>query len=957
MALNPGDTLLSGHYRILRLLGRGGFGFVYLAQDALLHEEVAIKELIPALVGDEAMLKRFLAEAKATMRLTHKHIVRTHNVFSEGGNYYIVMEYMPGGSLEERLRKDGSLPVDEALRIATEVCDGLSCAHEEGVVHCDLKPGNILLTADGTAKVADFGIAHVSESVLTRTWRTPAGFVAGTLPYMSPEQADGVRDDPRIDIYALGAVLYRALTGQTYLGFDQRETPGAQADNVLRIRNEKPAAPGTHNRRVPGWLDDVVLKALAKDPDERYSSAGELQAALRPKKAEMAAPPVRPEEVETRLSSRPAPAARKPQAWPPRRFWVMGGGALIVLVLLVVAVAMLGSDGGREVGVVLADTPTITITPTDTMPPTEMFTPTPNDTPTITPTMTSTLTPTPTDTSKPTPAITPTFTPTWTPMPAVRPPVPGPVSADPVAGAVWEWSDGSEMVYVPQGTFLMGSNGDYIGDSAVPNRAMPQHEVYLDAFWIDRTEVINAHYAKCVEAGACSPPSSSRSHNRSSYYGNSKFANYPVTYVDWNQANVYCDWIGKRLPTEAEWEKAARGEDGRTYPWGEEINCDRAAVTECVNDTVSVGNYQEGASPYGALDMTGNVWEWTSSLGQDYPYQANDGREDLEASGERVFRGGSWYEHGNFQPVTQRMDHPPDSAIFSRGFRCARSASEPLTSGETPTATNTPPPPTSTPVPIVTRVREKDESVMVHVPAGEFLMGSTNADGEVSDTEKPQHTVYLESFWIDRTEVTNAQYRKCVESGVCRAPTTCDWGDPTYNDGSKVDHPVACVDWNDAQSYCQWAGARLPTEAEWEKAARGTDGRLYPWGDDFDCHKGNFDDGKQLGDHVVPGGPNCDGYLWTAPVGSFLSGASPYGALDMAGNVWEWTSSLFWSYPYDATDGREDPAADARRVQRGGWWPDSDGSLDMRVALRLFATPTYTWDLVGFRCALSDAEP
>ncbi|MEJ2736793.1 MAG: serine/threonine-protein kinase [Anaerolineae bacterium] len=225
MALNPGHTLSNGHYRILRLLGRGGFGFVYLAQDTLLDEEVAIKELIPALVGDEVMLRRFLAEARATMRLTHKRIVRTYNIFSEDGNYYIVMEYMPGGSLEERLREHGPLPVEEAVRAAAEVCEGLACAHEEGVVHCDLKPHNILFDAGGGAKVADFGIAHVSGEMLTRSWMTPAGFVAGTLPYMSPEQTDGVRDDPRVDVYAVGAVLYRMLTGQTYLDLDARETP------------------------------------------------------------------------------------------------------------------------------------------------------------------------------------------------------------------------------------------------------------------------------------------------------------------------------------------------------------------------------------------------------------------------------------------------------------------------------------------------------------------------------------------------------------------------------------------------------------------------------------------------------------------------------------------------------------------------------------------------------------
>jgi eukaryotic-like serine/threonine-protein kinase len=232
MALGFGDTLLNGQYRILRPIGKGGFGFVYHALDTRLDEEVAIKELIPGLVGDEETVKRFLVEAKATLRLTHEQIVRTYHVFGEGANYCIVMEYMAGGSLEARLQERGPVPPEEAARAIAQVCDGLEYAHAHGVVHCDLKPANILFTSGGGAKVADFGIAHVSEEMLSRSWQTPAGFIAGTLPYMSPEQTEGVRDDPRVDVYALGAVLYRMLTGRAYLDFDPRETPAAQARNV-----------------------------------------------------------------------------------------------------------------------------------------------------------------------------------------------------------------------------------------------------------------------------------------------------------------------------------------------------------------------------------------------------------------------------------------------------------------------------------------------------------------------------------------------------------------------------------------------------------------------------------------------------------------------------------------------------------------------------------------------------
>jgi serine/threonine protein kinase len=349
MALKPGEALLNGQVRILRQLGHGGFGFVYLAEDTLLGEEVAIKELIPALAGDETVLKRFLAEAKATMRLTHERIVRTYNVFSEGGNYYIAMEFMAGGSLEDRLQHQGIVPVDEAVQVSAQVCEALCYAHQRGVVHCDLKPANILFAADGSTKVADFGIAHVSEQLLARTWRTSVGYVAGTLPFMSPEQADGVRNDPRIDVYALGAVLYQMLTGRSYLEFDRRETPGAQADNVLRIRTGQIAPPSAHNRKAPPWLDTVVLKALAKQADERYASADDLRAVLLAGEdavvVTQAAPPT------PRLAPEQSRRRRMPRS---RRFWLLlGGGAVLSLAIIVTIALILGGGQGRKAASVI----------------------------------------------------------------------------------------------------------------------------------------------------------------------------------------------------------------------------------------------------------------------------------------------------------------------------------------------------------------------------------------------------------------------------------------------------------------------------------------------------------------------------------------------------------------------------------------------------------------------------
>jgi tRNA A-37 threonylcarbamoyl transferase component Bud32 len=439
MTLNPDDTLLNGQYRILGLLGRGGYGFVYQARDTLLHKEVAIKELIPALVGDEVTLKRFLTEARATMELAHDRIVRTHNVFQEGGNYYIVMECMGGGSLEDHLRARGALPVDEAVRIAAQVCEGLSYAHARGIVHCDLKPANILFTAGdassevGDTKVADFGIAHVSNQMLSRSWMTPVGFAAGTLPYMSPEQADGVREDPRVDVYALGAVLYRMLTGRTYLAFNERETPGAQADNVHRIRSQRPDPPSRHRRRIPGWLDGVVLKALSKEPGDRFASAAEMRAAL----AEQGAAPVTPTPAAARTAAAPARRRRAPL---PGWFWPVVGGAGVLLIAVLVALAVLLSGGGEgaatetaeptqvagivEATVTLVPKPSRTAglpAPTASPTSTTLLTDTPEPAPTRTPRPTSTPRATPTRTPAPTRTTAPTATkrpaPTNTPVP------------------------------------------------------------------------------------------------------------------------------------------------------------------------------------------------------------------------------------------------------------------------------------------------------------------------------------------------------------------------------------------------------------------------------------------------------------------------------------------------------------------------------------------------------------
>jgi formylglycine-generating enzyme required for sulfatase activity len=234
-----------------------------------------------------------------------------------------------------------------------------------------------------------------------------------------------------------------------------------------------------------------------------------------------------------------------------------------------------------------------------------------------------------------------------------------------------------------------------------------------------------------------------------------------------------------------------------------------------------------------------------------------------------------------------------------------------------------------------TWTRPADGMVMVYVPAGEFLMGSSEADALAEDDEKPQHTVYLDAFWIDRTEVTNAQYRKCVEAGACLQPGC--WDNENYN---APDQPVVCVTWDDARAYAAWAGGRLPTEAEWEKAARGTDGRIYPWGNSAPgCDKANYE--------------GCVGR--SATVGSYLTGASPYGVLDMAGNVQEWVADWYDGRYYGRSAARnpEGPDSGEYRVLRGGSWYRDPGLA--RCASRSGYIPDNFYSRVGLRVVVSRA--
>ena len=281
---------------------------------------------------------------------------------------------------------------------------------------------------------------------------------------------------------------------------------------------------------------------------------------------------------------------------------------------------------------------------------------------------------------------------TATAVPATETAIPAPTNTPlPVATATPDTvqistKDGMTQIHIPAGAFIMGAMDVYR-----ENDEQPPHEVKLDSYWIDQVEVTNGMYELCVNAGVCRPPREIRSDNREEYFGNPEFRDYPVVNVAWLDANAYCQWAERRLPTEAEWEHAARGDDKRNYPWGDEPpNEFNSNSQNIVGDTTRVGSYAEGASPFGVLDMAGNVWEWVADRYQPNYYKKSPLENPQGPSAEevqnlyRVIRGGSFQEDGIFLRLVNRSflegpnpsADPKDEAYYGKstnriGFRCA----------------------------------------------------------------------------------------------------------------------------------------------------------------------------------------------------------------------------------------------------------------------------------------------
>lgn len=416
--------LLGGRYRLGAPLGRGGMAVVWRADDEMLGREVAVKTLDLTGPDSDNAGERFRREARATAMLNHPHIVTVFDTGVEDDTAYLVMELLPGPTLAEEVRDSGPLPVDEVRTIGYEVAGALQAAHDAGIVHRDVKPGNISYAADGTVKVLDFGITQLVDEALGHHQLTMTDTIVGTAEYLAPEQATGQRVDARADLYALGCVLHTLLTGQPPF---TAPTPVAI---LMKHAHDIPADVRDLRPDTPADLAALITALLAKDPTLRPQSGREIAELLRSRQAPAVTEVLRP------AAAAPTAVAPRQEQWSEpayepsyaqeREPEPQRSRAWIWLLLLAAAIAAAGiwyllgqeSDDNPSGNATGTGSPTSQVTPNRTpsdTPTTEPPTPTPTPTPSATPTTPS---PPVTVTESPTPSATPSTTPSTTPSPS-----------------------------------------------------------------------------------------------------------------------------------------------------------------------------------------------------------------------------------------------------------------------------------------------------------------------------------------------------------------------------------------------------------------------------------------------------------------------------------------------------------------------------------------------------------
>jgi serine/threonine protein kinase len=269
---NNSKIILDDRYRILSHLGSGGMANVYKARDLNLQRDVAVKMLREDLIADPSFRARFLQEARSAANLVHPNIVTVFDFGYDAKRYYIVMEYVDGTDLKTVIHKSNGLSIQKSLELMIQICEGVGYAHRAGLVHCDLKPQNILVSPDGRAKITDFGISQALAAINPEDY---TDIVWGSPKYFAPEQAAGSAPSPSSDVYALGVILFEMLTGQ--LPFDSQTAQGFAELH----QNQAPPRPSSLNEQISPTLESILLKVLSKEPAARYRTANQLRGVLK----------------------------------------------------------------------------------------------------------------------------------------------------------------------------------------------------------------------------------------------------------------------------------------------------------------------------------------------------------------------------------------------------------------------------------------------------------------------------------------------------------------------------------------------------------------------------------------------------------------------------------------------------------------------------------------------------
>ncbi len=629
-----------GDYEIVSSLGRGGFGSVYKARAAS-GNTVALKVLNPQVLDNQKVVKKFFHEAMILAKLDHPNICRLIEFFPDGQNYAIVMEYVEGTELKELLQEqpNGLIPFDQAFRIAKQSLEAFQYAHENGILHRDIKPANIMIDRNGNCKIMDFGIAKVAGAA---THDTAASMLS--IHYTPPERFDPSKTvDARSDIYALGLVFYELFAGKR--PFDADET----SQIMFWHLNEIPDPPEMFVSGLPKEVNDAILTALEKDPDDRFQDFREFSDAMGqgdPNIDYTATLSIADDATmigdQTIITAPTTPKVSKAKRRKKKGLpvpLIAGITAAVIVILLAggfFAYKNFMLKEQEQAGQVEQAGQAGQILTTETK----------------------------------------------APVPEVK----GGQLNSKGFYEITHAKDNSIMVAIPAGEFIMGS------DKWAAEQ--PPQRIYLDDYFIDKYLVTNGQFKKFIEETKYVTDAEKegsgmvRIGRRLKPFPDANWKipdgatsiegreNYPVTQVSYNDALAYCKWAGKDLPTEAQWEKAARGPDGNEYPWGNSEPDDTMAnFDKNVGETTPVNKYDKGQSHYGVYDMAGNVNQWCKDWYGEGERQPKN-PAGPETGKERVIKGGSFDEGIDTLRSANRNRFEPNYSSFLFGFRCVKKTNE-----------------------------------------------------------------------------------------------------------------------------------------------------------------------------------------------------------------------------------------------------------------------------------------